>query len=169
MTKEQWLEVAEEVRVLIWRHWRYILQRVVTLVDLDYAPPADSQDDDDKSKEELSMEIEALTARLERITASFVCRSDTCEDIHWFPEVFLHTPYDNAAFNTSGLLEFCKPLDEGGKHLINRMSTDLGLDANDTSQADVKALKNLICTRCDPNIAKYSSFSQIVSPLHSFP
>ncbi|KAG8896687.1 hypothetical protein FRC01_011673, partial [Tulasnella sp. 417] len=43
------------------------------------------------------------------------------------------------------------------------MVHDLGLDRENATDADVKDLKNLICARCDSNLAEYSTFAQIAN------
>ncbi|KAG9042424.1 hypothetical protein FS837_010890 [Tulasnella sp. UAMH 9824] len=152
ITKEQWLEVEDEVRILIRRHWRIVLQKVLSVVETGNAPPAgipvNLNDDDDDH--ELVEDIAAIRAKLALVTASFVCTSRATGEIHWFPDV-------------SGLPPAYLPLNADRKKLVTRMLGDLGLDPQSATEQDVKGLNNLICTRCDPNIAKYSTFSRIAS------
>ncbi|KAG8958332.1 hypothetical protein FRC05_009003 [Tulasnella sp. 425] len=164
ISRDQWNEVEDEVRTRVRKHWRIILRRVLTVVETGTAPPRTEDNikpHEDESEEQLLGEIEDIMGKLSRVTASFVCKSDTCHELHWFPDVFLHGFCMDPAADLSELLRYCDPLDTERRRLVKRMLLDLGLDAETATAADVKGLKNLICTRCDPTVATYSSFAQI--------
>ncbi|KAG8969346.1 hypothetical protein FRC05_001085 [Tulasnella sp. 425] len=161
---DQWSEVEDEVRTSVRQHWRTILRRVLTVVETGAALPI-AEDNikphEDKNEEQLLGEIEDMMGKLSRVTASFVCKSDTCHELHWFPDVFIHGFCMNPAADLSNLLRYCDSLDAERRRLVKRLLLDLGLDGENATAADVKDLKNLICTRCDPTVGTYSSFAQI--------
>lgn len=163
--KEPWLEVEDEVRTLIRRHWVIILRRVLFVIEMGRAPLAGIPigRNEEENDQKVVDDIVAIRAKLAIITASFVCKSDYCKEIHWFPGVIEHGNCPNPAEDLSRLLRACEPLDTERKKLVTRMVDDLGLDRESATEADVNGLKNLICARCDPNIAKYATFGQIVS------
>lgn len=166
ITKDQWLEVENDVRTLVRRHWRIVLQKVLALIEPDTALPTTEEHiktNEGEDDEKLVEDIQAMSGKLARVTAAFVCKSVSCNVIHWFPDVFIHASCKNPATDTSSLLRYCDPLDAERRQLVKRMVVDLGLDADDAKEADVIGRTNLICTRCDPNIANYSTFSQLVS------
>ncbi|KAG8897631.1 hypothetical protein FRC00_004013, partial [Tulasnella sp. 408] len=152
ITKEQWLDVEDEVRILIRRHWLIVLRKVLSVVETGNAPPAEIpiNHNENENDHKLIEDIATTRAKLALVTASFVCTTSATGEIHWFPDV-------------SGLPPSYLPLDADRKKLVSRMLGDLGLDPESATEDDVKDLKNLICTRCDTNIAKYSTFSRIAS------
>lgn len=164
ITEEKWLEVVDEVRTFIRRHWRKIMKQIATVVETGTAPPegfqneVETDDDDEKVVEDLG----AVTAKLARTTAAFLCKAESCKELHWFPSILIRSPFQNPPSDFTGTLRFYEPLGAERQHLVKRMLGDLGLDADNATKSDVKGLQHLICTRCDPNIARYMSFSEIV-------
>ncbi|KAG8969345.1 hypothetical protein FRC05_001084 [Tulasnella sp. 425] len=163
LSTDQWPKVKDEVRTRIREHWRIILRRVLTVVETSTTSPTtdDFKAHASETEENLLAEIEDMMRKLARVSASFVCKSNTCQELHWFPGVFIHGFCMNPAADLSNLLRYCDPLDAERTQLVKRLLLDLGLDADNTTAADVKGLKNLICTRCDPNTATYLSYAQI--------
>lgn len=178
ITNDQWLEVVDEVRALIWLHLGSVLRQIIAAVETSKGQPEGVQNeiDDDDSATKIAEDIQAMMRRLSRVTAAFVCMSSTCMAVQWFPDAVpmpckdLHwsrrgfpTPcYSD--IGTSALFQGCEPLNEDRKQLVKRMVVDLGLEVDTSTRADVQGLENLICARCDPRVAKYMSFSQIVGP-----
>ncbi|KAG8958811.1 hypothetical protein FRC00_002257 [Tulasnella sp. 408] len=140
ITKEQWLEVEDEVRTFIGRHWIIVLRKVLYVIETGSAPPAGipTNPNEEESDQNIFDGIVAIRAKLAIVTASFVCKSDSCKEIHWFPGVFLHGFCQNPAEDLSGLLRSCDPLDAEKKRLVNRMLDDLGLDRESATEADAK-------------------------------
>ncbi|KAG8932683.1 hypothetical protein FRC00_014319 [Tulasnella sp. 408] len=140
ITKEKWLEVEDEVGTLIRRHWVIILRKVLSVIETGRAPPAGipASPNEEETDQEVIDHIVAIRAKLAIVTASFVCKSDYCKEIHWFPGVLLHGYSRNPAEDLSGLLRACEPLDPEKKKLVTHMLDDLGLDRESATEADAK-------------------------------
>ncbi|KAG9042426.1 hypothetical protein FS837_010892 [Tulasnella sp. UAMH 9824] len=164
ITGDSWFEVVDEVRTFIRRHWRKILKQIAIVVETGTAPPEGFQNEmeTDDSEEKIVEDIDILTAKLSRVTAAFICKAESCKEIHWFPAILIRSAFQNPSADFTGALRFHEPLGVERQHLVNRMLVDLGLDADQATKSDVKGLQHLICTRCDPNIARYTSFNEIL-------
>ncbi|KAG9019065.1 hypothetical protein FRB90_006808 [Tulasnella sp. 427] len=164
VTAEHWLDVADDVRLFVRRHWKVVQQNVLDIVEgrtaLMHAEGAIQEDGDNES---LAQDIEEITKKLASVTAAFVCKSGACRTVHWFPEMFDHLSSSCRGQVFNQILKLCEPLDEQRRQLVRRMVADIGLNADTATQADVRDLQNLICTRCHHDTARYSSFSMIAS------
>ncbi|KAG8912636.1 hypothetical protein FRC01_004976, partial [Tulasnella sp. 417] len=163
ITEDQWLEVVNEVRPFVRRHWRKIIRQMLTLVETGKTSPEEVQDEieTDDGDEKVAEDIDSMTVELARVTAAFLCKADICKEIHWFPSVLIGSHFVNPAADFTGPSRFYDPLNAERKYLVNRMLGDLHLDVGIATKWDVKGLQTLICTRCDPNIARYMSFSEL--------
>ncbi|KAG8957395.1 hypothetical protein FRC00_004019 [Tulasnella sp. 408] len=110
ITEEQWMDVVEEVRTLIIRHWGNILRQLVALVETGKPTPTVVPENavDEHEIETNAGDIDAMVEKLALVSASFVCKSD-----------------------------YCEPLDDERKQLVRRMLDDLGLDLVNATEAEV--------------------------------
>ncbi|KAG8909623.1 hypothetical protein FRC01_006830 [Tulasnella sp. 417] len=163
ITGDQWLDVVNEVRPFIRRHWRKIMRQILIVVETGELLPQRFQDEIETgdNDQEVAEDIDTMTAKLTRVTAAFLCKADICKELHWFPNILVRARFANPAADFTGPWRFYDPLDAERKYLINRMLGDLNLDVANATKSDVQGLQHLICTRCDPNIARYMSFSEL--------
>ncbi|KAG8910342.1 hypothetical protein FRC01_006387, partial [Tulasnella sp. 417] len=140
ITEGQWLEVLDDVRTLVQRHWIIVLRRVLAVVETGKAPPAGvpTSPNEKQNDQKLTDDIAATRGKLSLVTSSFVCKSGSCKEIHWFPDVFMHAYCQKPAEDLSGLLGACVPLNAERKKLVTRMVDNLGLDQESATDVDVK-------------------------------
>ncbi|KAG8957396.1 hypothetical protein FRC00_004020, partial [Tulasnella sp. 408] len=123
ITKEQWLEVEDEIRTLTRRHWLIVMRKVLSVVETGNAPPAEIpvEPNEDENDHKLVEDIATTRAKLALVTASFVSTSSPTREIHWFPDVY-------------GLPPSYLPLNADRKKLVIRMLGDLGLDPESATE-----------------------------------
>ncbi|KAG8958813.1 hypothetical protein FRC00_002259, partial [Tulasnella sp. 408] len=140
ITGDKWLEVVDEVCTFIRRHWRKILKQIALVVETGTAPPEGfhNEVETDDSEEKVVEDIDAITAKLARVSAAFICKAESCKEIHWFPSILTCSPLQNPSADFTGTLRFCEPLGAERERLVNRMLVDLGLDVENTTKSDVR-------------------------------
>ncbi|KIO33107.1 hypothetical protein M407DRAFT_17973 [Tulasnella calospora MUT 4182] len=180
VSKQQWIEVAPEVRLMVIKWWRDSLKRLahsaenggMALPDETDVEAEGESSPEVETEDEIASSISALKAKLSFATnAFFHCggrsKFEGCyTKIWWFPKVIQHGSSAHSCNTTKELLNKIQPLQSEGQELVKRLLKDLKLNPETVKVSDVvindQSQENFLCTRCDERVARYMSFGELI-------
>ncbi|KAG9019067.1 hypothetical protein FRB90_006810 [Tulasnella sp. 427] len=177
VTEEQWIDVASDVRMYVLKWWWDCLKKATDTLGGRKAesegrkPELERKNNDaeEETDDAITAAIEALRAQMAYTSPVFVCGSPPSPTIKWFPQ--LVDDASHSRFKIEEKLISTRPLSPAGKELMTRVLRELGFeDSGMVKWADVEddSRSDYLCTRCDVRIARYMTFSKLVSTLSSF-
>lgn len=159
----QYRAVEPDIYAMMQKYFRKVLKTVVGALDGNAGESGGSfSPEDSQDSRRIVEDIDGMKSKLLLATSAWVCRVGGCRVIHWFPQILAFMDSFKPVENSARVLRNASPLDADGKLLLRRMLIDLGRDPNSSTIPEVTGLTNIICARCDPRIARYSSFAEIV-------
>ncbi|KAG9040632.1 hypothetical protein FS837_000378 [Tulasnella sp. UAMH 9824] len=175
VTEEQWIEVAPEARLILFKWWRDSLKQLLGSTEKGGAASSDEANEDaqdgasseTETEEAIASSIVALRARVSSVTSVFHCKASWCgRKIWWFPDLIKHgafTHYCDSIGELSDRLSLPQP---ESQELVKRLLKDLGVDLETVKPSDTiindQNQKNYLCARCDEKIAKYMTFTELI-------
>lgn len=163
ITLDQYRAVESHICTMMQRYFRRVLQNVLFALEghagdsKSICPPDENQD-----HRNIIEDISVMKSKLSLVTSAWVCRVGGCRTIHWFPQILSFMDCFKPVEDLGRVLRNASPLDADGTLLLQRMLVDLGLDPDSGTVSEVTNLTNITCARCDPRVAKYSTFAEIV-------
>ncbi|KAG8924481.1 hypothetical protein FRC01_011445, partial [Tulasnella sp. 417] len=177
VTKDQWVEAAPDVRYIVVKWWRDILERLVyslehgataqhsEIAKRDNGKMASSSEND--AEEAILSSIKGLRTKLSSATVFFCCNDWFCKQVYRFPHSIKHALSHHSCSGIGPLLSQMQPLDSDGQDLVQRLLKDLKLQPETVRLSEVVFeegdQKNLLCTRCDESTARYMDLNELIS------
>ncbi|KAG9021776.1 hypothetical protein FS837_006990 [Tulasnella sp. UAMH 9824] len=172
VTEDQWIEVAPEIRLLVLRRWRDSLQQLTARLEdggmasvENTGTGSKATDPKAQTEEAVSDEIEGLRVKFSYATSAFVCMSESCGKVFWFPHVIRHGFWSHYRRSMDRVIEILQPLESDGQDLVKRLLKDLKLDPETATLDGLiedQDEKNLLCTMCDERVAIYMNFNEMI-------
>ncbi|KAG8895146.1 hypothetical protein FRC01_012546, partial [Tulasnella sp. 417] len=189
LSVDEWREdIADDLRLFILDQWRHFLRNLVEILEgrslseasSDVPPPqkAEEKEEEDVDMEGMSWrrtssskdrveaitdDIDVLKNRLSLATSAFDCKCGLFDSVMWFPEVLKHGLLYHDWTYPQQFLQHLVPFSRRADGLIHSLLRGLRLDSGCATIGELNGgADNLLCLRCDPQVARYLSFKDLV-------
>ncbi|KIO33063.1 hypothetical protein M407DRAFT_17938 [Tulasnella calospora MUT 4182] len=178
LSVEEWREdIADDLRLFILDQWRNFLRNLVEILEGQALTTPSShvpllQDEmipggriSRSSKdgiEAINDDIDVLKNRLSLATSAFDCQCGLFDSVMWFPDVLKHGLLYHDWTYPQQFLQHLIPFSRRADGLVQSLLRGLRLDPNSATIGELNGGANWLCLRCDPQVARYLSFKEIV-------
>lgn len=180
LSDEEWRDaLAPKLRLFTLDRWRNFLRSLVGALDRDSVTSLSSytlffpeegrtgswmypEDGPEKIREDIG----ALKNRLSLPASAFQCNCGLFDTVMWFPDVLRHGLSYHDWTYPQQFLRHLAPFDRQARSLVRSLLRSSRLDQRTIKTEELMEGKNWLCLRCDPQVARYRSFKEIVSAIH---